>query len=391
MRHALVFPYGRSAIYSSLRACNLAGGDVVQPAYNCVVVAHATVLAGCRPVFVDAQPDSPNQDPGAMADRVGAGTVAVVPTSIFGMTFDAAQLCAAIRRRNPNALILMDCCQCFDARWQGGLLAAQGDAALVAFGIGKPMTSLYGGALLTNRDDLAATVQRQRDAAFSPRPLHSRVRRWIYFLASWLALSGPAVAVTDVLENAHTPLHRYLWTLRAREAIRLPADNQVCMTPIEAAIGCSQLQRVGAFIDRRRAIAAVYARELRDLSGLDLLAWPEGSSYAIFAARLREPDMRPQVLAAMRRGGVQGDTTLSYVVPGLQCYQAKGYVADGFPHAGAWARSVINLPNHPTMTDAEVQQVVRAVRRAFGPVTAQAGVSFHLGQHSEPTPTREDA
>lgn len=363
MRHALTFPYGRSAIYSCLRALAPAGGAVVQPAYNCVVVAHATLLAGCRPVFVDAQRNRPNQDADEMVDRVNAETVAVVPTSLFGMTFDAAGLCDAIRHRNGNALVLMDCCQCFDARWGGDLLAAQGDAALVAFGIGKPMTSLYGGALLTNRDDLIEAVRRQRDASFRARPLHSILRRWIYFLASWLALSGPAVSATDFLENADTPLHRYLLKMRARQTIRLPADNQVCMTPMEAAIGTAQLRRVDGFIRRRREVAAIYARELGDTPGLQLLDWPEGSSYAIYAARLNDPSRRQQVLSALRRGGVQGDTTLSYVVPALECYRAAGY-GDAFANAVAWSQSVINFPNHPTMTDQQVSHVVRAVRNA---------------------------
>src|SRR5436190_15454253 len=223
MRHALVFPYGRSAIYACLRAQNLSTGEVVQPAYNCVVVAHATVVAGCRPLFVDSQPNDPNQDPDEMVDRVSARTVAVVPTSMFGMTFDAAALCDAIRRRNPKTLILMDCCQCFDARWRGSLLAAQGDAAVLAFGIGKPMTTLFGGAVLTDRSDLAKAVGGYRDATFTSRPLHAIVRRWVYFLSSWLALSSPAARLTDFLENADTPLHRYLLQLRARETIRLPA------------------------------------------------------------------------------------------------------------------------------------------------------------------------
>ena len=61
--HALVFPYGRSSLYACLRALDLAPGEVVQPAYNCVVVAHATMAAGHRPVFVDVQADNPNQPP----------------------------------------------------------------------------------------------------------------------------------------------------------------------------------------------------------------------------------------------------------------------------------------------------------------------------------------
>ena len=247
MQHALAFPYGRSAIFSCLQALRLSG-EVVQPAYNCVVVAHATVLAGCRPVFVDTPPDDPNQDPSAMAGCVGADTVAAVPTSIFGVSFDAAALCAAIRRRNPKTFILMDCCQGFDARWRGDTMAAHGDAAVLAFGIGKPMTTLYGGALLTNRDDVAIAVRQQRAATLASWPRTARLRRWLYFLSSWLALSSAGVRLTDVLENADTPLHRYLLRLRSREAIRLPADNGAAMLPMQAAIGHMQLQRVAGFL-----------------------------------------------------------------------------------------------------------------------------------------------
>src|SRR6185436_15744358 len=99
--------------------------------YNCVVVAHATMAAGHRPVFVDVQADNPNQDQDEMVDRVTERTVAIVPTSMFGMSFDAPGLCAAIRKRNPRTLILLDCCQCFTARWQDRLLANEGDAALL--------------------------------------------------------------------------------------------------------------------------------------------------------------------------------------------------------------------------------------------------------------------
>jgi perosamine synthetase len=365
VRHAIAFPYGRSAIHACLRAQDLRG-EVVQPAYNCAVVAHATVVAGCRPVFVDVQPDDPNQDLDEMVSRVGAGTVAVVPTSMFGMTFDAAALCDAIRRRNSTALIVMDCCQSFDARWQGALLAAQGDAAVLAFGIGKPMTTLFGGAVLTDRNDLAKSLAGYRDATFASRPRRAIAGRWLYFLSTWLALSGPAVRLTDFFENADTPLHRYLLRLRAREAIRLPADTSAFMLPMEAALGSSQLRRVDGFVRGRRAIAATYARELSGLPGLDLLDWPDGSSYAIYAARVRDPRTRERGLAAMRRGGVQGDTTLGYVVPGLPCYRAQGHDAAPFVNAVEWSKRVINLPNHPTMTARQVSRVVDVVRSVFG-------------------------
>ena len=366
LNHAIVFPYGRSAIYTCLRALAQPDGEVVQPAYNCVVVAHATMCAGYRPVFVDAQPHSPNQDPEAMVERVHPATVAVMPTSIFGLPFDAKALCEAIRQRNPKALILLDCCQAFDARWHGERLASQGDAALLAFGLGKPMTTLYGGALLTNRDDLAQAVRQYRHTTFRTPGRAAVLRRWSYFLGSWLALLSPCVRLTDWLEHVDTPLHRYLLTLRAREAIRLPADHDMLMLPLEAAIGRAQLQRVAGFMHRRREIAAIYAQALENVPGLELLPWTDGASYAIYAVRLQQPAQRQHVLKSMHQSGVQGDTVLSYVIPNLACYRAQGYTGTPFPHAIAWSRSVLNIPNHPTMSDRQVWRVVRAVREALG-------------------------
>jgi len=363
MRHAFVFPYGRSAIHATLRALELRG-DVVQPAYNCVVVAHATLLADCQPVFVDSQRHDPNQDPQEMADAVTAQTVAVIPTATFGWSFDPEALCAAIRRRNPRAVILMDCCQAFDAAFQSRALAQSGDAAVLAFGIGKPITALFGGALLTNRDDIAARVCAYRDATFGAPRFDATARLWMYFLATWLALAEPFVGFTDWLEQNDTPLRRYLFRLRAREAIRLPADNQTDLAPMSAAIGRAQLRRANALGERRRVIAARYRAELQGLPGFEIEDWLSGSSFAIFAVRLRQSERRAAFLDYLRRAGVQGDTNLSYVVPALKCYTELGFRGEEYPYALDWARRVINLPGYPALTDTKVERVCDALRQA---------------------------
>jgi len=366
VRQAITFPYGRSALYTALKAMDRPGGEVIQPAYNCVVVAHASVVAGCNPVFVDTLPDSPNQNPEQMIDKTTSQTVAAIPTSIFGMNFDAAELSEAIRRRNKNTVIFIDCCQCFDARWDGKMLAGCGDGAFLAFGIGKPMTSLYGGAFLTNQEGLAQSVRRYRNASFTRRSGMAGMMRWLYFVASWAALSVPFARLTDALANADTPLKSYLMTLRSREAIRLPADNQTMMLPLEAAIGREQLGRMSMFMRRRREIVQIYERGFAGLPGIQLLHWTEGSTYTIYSIRLKRPEDRVRVLGSLRKRGIQGSTILDYIIPGLDCYRGKGNYSDSFPNASDWAASILNLPNHPSMTEKQVQTVVGVVREVIG-------------------------
>ena len=52
-KHAIAFPYGRSALWAFFKALAIENAEVVQPASTCSVVAHATGLSGNIPVFVD--------------------------------------------------------------------------------------------------------------------------------------------------------------------------------------------------------------------------------------------------------------------------------------------------------------------------------------------------
>jgi len=102
------------------------------------------------------------------------------------------------------------------------------------------------------------------------------------------------------------------------------------------------------------------------LPNIELLNWNEGSTLTIYTIRLKRPLDRPKVISLMRKKGVQCDTILSYVIPGLECYQERGFSAKDFPHARAWSESVLNLPNYPLMTNKQVQKVIRTMEETVG-------------------------
>jgi len=364
VRHALAFTWGRAAIHATLRALNLCG-EVVQPAYCSLTVAHATVMAGSQPVFVDSQANNPNQDPDAMVERVGSQTAAVFPASSLGVSFDAATLCERIRKKNAGALILLDLCLCFDERWNGASLAAEGDAAIVAFGSDKPITTLDGGALVTNRDDIAKAVKGYRNANFRPPSARAVRRRWLYLFASWVAYSRWGTLIGDV---ARRRWRMYVFgTPHLRSSIGLPFDGAEHFPPMAAAIGCAQLRRARGFQRRRAEINSAYDRHLQGLPGLRLPDLrPPATCGFFYPARVVEADLRHQFVRDLSRRGVAAGTVWSYVVPGLECYKERGFSADGFPNAVRWSAAVLNLPNYPDMTAAEVERTISAVSAVFG-------------------------
>lgn len=366
VKNALFFPYGRSAIFASFRALGIVG-QVVQPAYNCVVVAHATVLSGGVPRFVDCQADDPNQNPDAMIDAIDVNTSAVVPTSIFGMTYDAPALVEDIRRKNNKAFVLMDCAQCFDAKWKGELIVGQGDASVIAFGIGKSMTTLFGGAILTNRRDIAAAVRQYRNSNFNRPSRKMNLGRWAYFLGTWIGLSAPFASLTDWLERSNSPLQDYLQRFRSRDEIRLPKDAETFCLPMQAEIGRAQLARVGRMMSRRVEISRAYDQVLGDVHGIRSLNWVEGASRTIHAVRLENENWRKPLLTRLSGRGIQCDTVLDYVVPELSCYRDRGYSSQPFKNSLGWSKRVINLPNFPSIDTREANRIayafVEALRR----------------------------
>ena len=51
---AISFGYGRSTLYTALKACKVEGKKNICPSYTCVVVPHAIKYASAEPIFIDS-------------------------------------------------------------------------------------------------------------------------------------------------------------------------------------------------------------------------------------------------------------------------------------------------------------------------------------------------
>ena len=122
-RYALAFPYGRSALWAFFKALGIEGAEVVQPAYTCSVVGHATVLSNNIPVFVDISLNDYNMDLDLFRKAITPRTRAVLPTHLFGYPMDVDSVNQIVReaesRFGQRIYIIQDCAHSFEAEWQG--------------------------------------------------------------------------------------------------------------------------------------------------------------------------------------------------------------------------------------------------------------------------------
>lgn len=341
-RAAVAFPYGRSALWAFLRSVGLEDAEVVMPAYTCSVVAHAVVLSGNQPRFIDIRLSDYNMDLDLLARVIGPRTGAIVATHLFGYPLDLDRLEQIVRdaerRHGRKIWLVQDCAHAFGATWKGRLVGRCGDTALYGLNISKMITSIFGGMLTFQDENLARKVRAWRDLNFSAaRPAKNWLRR-MYLLAVYPGFSGPGYRLNFWLQNHTRVLNRLTDSYHLDDKIHFPPDHLDLMLDVEAAVGLVQLAKYPEIVKRRRHNAAFYDQYLARKDGWTLPPLCEGATYSHYVVRVPN---RNACISAMARVGVHLGKLIQYSVPGLESY---GNRETDFPNAALCSRQTVNLP-----------------------------------------------
>jgi perosamine synthetase len=349
-KHAVAFPYGRTALMVLLEALGLKDSEIVCPAYTCVVVAHAIVHSGNRPVFVDSSPADFNMRLDLAEEAITGRTAAIVVTSLFGYPADLDRL-ESMRARHPGVRVIQDCAHSFAAEWKGRPVQRCGDAAIYGLNISKTLTSIFGGMVTTDDDALASAVRRLRSTRLKPASMLKGLRRLLYLLAVYPAFSTPMYGVVHRLQKAG--LLDRLTVYYKDDEIDMPADFLDGMAAIEARVGARQTAKYHGIVSRRRRNAEIYDGALRSLSWLERPPLVEGATYSHYVCRVGDRD---RLVSCAARRGVELGILIEYCIPGMAAYRGRApRPAASFPVAEALARSCINLP--VTCSEAQARRV----------------------------------
>lgn len=309
-KHAIAVSSGTSALHLALLAAGVGPGDevVTVPATFVATVA-AIVYAGARPVFVDVDPETWTMDPDALASAIGPRTKAILPVHLHGRLADMAAIGAIARER--GIALIEDAAQAHGAE-RGLRAGAFGDLGCFSFYPGKNLGACgEGGAVTTDRDDLADSVRCLRD--WGQQGKYNHVRHGFNYRMD--AVQGAALGV--------------------------------------------KLPRLDGWNEARRRIASAYQAGLRaDISR----PAPIGSDHACHVYAIRAEN-RDAMRAELEEAGVS--TGIHYPVPvHLQpAYADLGYGAGDFPIAEALSRETLSLPLFPEMSDLQVARVIEAANR----------------------------
>lgn len=308
VRHAVLTSSATAALWMAIRALGAKSADeVLVPSHTAFPTAEAICAAGATPVFVEVD-DTYTVDLADAASKVTPRTVGILPVHLYGHPADLdglRELCAA-----RSLWLLEDCAQAHGAAWRGRRVGGFGAAGVLSFYPSKNVTVLGdGGALLTDDDHLADRARRLRN--------HGRLER-------------------DV--------HREVgFNLRFND--------------VQAAVGRVLLARLDAMNERRRILAARYARGLADLPLILPTEAPAGHHvYHLYVIRTPRRAALARYLAEHGVG-----TGIHYPVP---CHRQPAVESLGAPPLERTDRlvtEILSLPLSAGHTEAEVDRVIELV------------------------------
>ena len=128
------------------------------------------------------------------------------------------------------------------------------------------------------------------------------------------------------------------------------------------------MDRLDGFIRRRRQIAAVYDKAFSEMEEIITPPGSNGHVYHLYVIQLRTELLsvdRKEVFEALRaeNTGVQ----VHYVPLHLQPFYREqfGYKKGDYPIAERYYQRAITLPLFPAMSDRDIDDVIRAVRKVI--------------------------
>lgn len=357
-KHSVTIDSGRSALYISLKALGIRTGDeVLVQGYTCVVVSNAITRVGASPVYVDIGNDF-NMDVNDAIKKVTPKTRAIIIQHTFGTPARMDELMSFAQKHQLR--VIEDCAHSLGAIYKSTLTGTIGDIGMFSFGSDKVVSSVRGGAIVTNDDDLAQKIRLLRDE-LPETPRRVILTHLLHYPLFTIGKLSYRYGVGKVLLYLSKKLHLISWVIEPVEKQGKPVQTYPTRFPnVLADMVLLQLARLKETNERRRAIAQQYWDVLKENGSSSYSPWVQQESIFL-RFPLLVPDPKAYHTAALKQGIMLGDWYATVIAPVGSNTVAAQYVLGSCPNAERMAKQSINLPTNPNMTENDVRRVVQCI------------------------------
>jgi perosamine synthetase len=329
-RYAVAFSNGTAALHAACYAAGIGEGDeVITTPMTFVASANCILYQGGTPVFADIDERTYNIDPHSIERLITERTKAIIPVDLTGQPADLASIRGLALKY--GLIVIEDAAHALGATFQSRQIGSISDMTMFSLHPVKHITAGEGGVITTDNEVFYRKLIAFRNHGIVRDPAgleHENPGRWYY--------------------EMQTLGYNYR------------------LTDISAALALSQLDKLDAFVSRRREIAEAYNHAFRDWDVIHIPHQEESgqSSWHLYIIRLNLQRLnkgRDEIFERLHRENI--GVNLHYIPVYLHPYYERlGYPQGLCEKAEQLYESMLTLPLYPAMSDEDVEDVIHAVR-----------------------------
>ncbi len=160
LNHLLYLSNGTVAIQIAIKVLGLKGEILTTP-FSYVATTSSIVWEGCKPVFVDIDPETLNINPRLLEAAITPQTVAILATHVYGNPCDIDAIEVVAKRHNLK--VIYDSAHCFGSTYKGKSVFAYGDVCTTSFHATKIYHTVEGGAVISQDSEVTRKMVLMRN------------------------------------------------------------------------------------------------------------------------------------------------------------------------------------------------------------------------------------
>ncbi|MBA7558939.1 UDP-4-amino-4-deoxy-L-arabinose--oxoglutarate aminotransferase [subsurface metagenome] len=333
-KYAVAVSSGTAALHSACFAAQIKNGDeAITSPITFAASANCVLYQGGTPVFADIDADTLNIDPVEIKKKINKKTKALIPVDFTGLPVDLKEIQEIARKY--NLIIIEDASHALGATYKDRKIGSISDMTIFSFHPVKHITTGEGGMITTNNKEYYERLKLFRTHGITKDK------------DKLLKYDGP-------------------WYCEMQEL-----GYNYRLTDFQCVLGLSQLKKVDRIIQRRREIVQKYDYEFKDMPELKIPQTNPVDSNPAWHLYIIQLDLeklkvgRREIFEALKAENI--GVNVHYVPVHLQPYYQKkfGYRRGDFPKAENYYSRAITLPIFPKMTENDINDVVKAVKKVI--------------------------
>ncbi len=327
---AVAVSNGTAALHAAMHAIGIGPGDeVIVPTMTFAATANSVTFEGGTPVFADVDPDTLLLALESVEEKVSPDTKAIVGVDYMGQPcrYDALRDIADAH----DLVLLDDACHATGGSYKGRPVGSLADLNTFSLHPVKNMTTGEGGMITTDDAGWAEKMRRFRNHG--------------------------------ITSTHHERTEEGSWYYEIPEA-----GYNYRLTDFQCALGMSQLEKLPAWVERRREITARYDAAFTGMDAVEPITMREDSTcaYHLYVIQLNLNMLsvgREEVFDALQAEGI--GVNVHYIPVHYHPFYRENFdTGEGLcPVAEAAYERILTLPVFPRMTEEDVNETIRAVRK----------------------------